>query len=241
MPSTDRIYSFSQFLKTLASKKDLLKNWNVISQPNGGVCFYKLTADLHFTDVKFLVKIIVDKFLKLTLYFRDYQINSQEIGIQKLESWKALEEIMARFDRTWETEISERFHIQKALTHLVKIEKGEFLQKFQKQISNAKEELNSIVIHPDYKEIGCSEDITIYEQIPVEQSSDNENEFGMEDYDEENPENDEMEFIVDESEMVEDVEILNSSINDLGVCENCGEGEFDSLAIRILDISIKPI
>lgn len=231
----DKIHTFGQLLNLISrrSDSDTIKSWNLISQPNG-VCFYKLTVDQTFTDVKFLVKIIIDQSLKVTVYFRDFQISPLETGITKLIDWLALESLLRRFEKTWQVELNSRFHIQKAMSHLCKIEDKDFLMKFRKKISMARDSLNEIVIHPDYKSTGCEEDVILYEQVEGESEIESfKEQLSTEDYEIIEPEMEieeqdiEAEYIV--NELIEVLEDKSDDENfELEFSEDCQEGMFET-------------
>lgn len=106
--------------------------------------------------------------------------------------------------------------------------------KFRKKISMARDSLNEIVIHPDYKSTGCEEDVILYEQVEGESEIESfKEQLSTEDYEIIEPEMEieeqdiEAEYIV--NELIEVLEDKSDDENfELEFSEDCQEGMFET-------------
>lgn len=141
---SDRIQNFDTFINELNSKSLPIYSWQFHKQADG-ICFYKLTRDVNFSDLKFSAKILIDSQMNLKIFAQDIELKESDIGIRKLHYWEQFRMVLENFDSFQEYSGNAKHHIQKAIEHLELSYNMQDNNEFKTIVYSSKEKLEKLL------------------------------------------------------------------------------------------------
>ena len=96
----DRIYDFKDFCNGLPVRGGIIRNWSIFNQTDG-ICFYRLSRDECFNDVSFAIKILINKDMRVKIYYDDVEAKNSELEWVlhqcHMQLWSQFESIMFKY------------------------------------------------------------------------------------------------------------------------------------------------